>query len=114
MTMPSSQKTKSVSQINAGAIAKHITSAAKTDKITKLKVKHAITAIHGKEGPGGSRIQFGYTKRLEAIGELERIGMNSNSVAIRKSVNEGLIWGVSDPAEPVSAAATKAMENIKQ
>jgi len=90
------------------------TSAAKTNIITKLKVKHAITAIRGNEGPGGSRIQFGYTKRLAAISELETIGMNSTSAEIRKSVNEGLIWGVSDPAEPVSAAATRAMENIKQ
>ena len=105
---------KLASQINAGAIAGHITSAVKTDKITKLKIKHAITAIHGKEGPGGSRIQFGYTKRLEAINQLERIGMDSISAATRKSVEEGLTWGASDPAEPVSAAATKAMENIKQ
>jgi len=90
------------------------TSAAKADRIAKLKIKHAMTAIHGKEGPGGSRIQFGYTKRLEAIGQLERIGMNSTSVEIRKSVTDALIWGASDPAEPVSAAATKAMEHIRQ
>jgi len=111
---PSRQKTKSASRSDAGAIAERVAGSAKTDKITRLKIKHAITAIHGKEGPGGSRIQFGYTKRLEAIGELEMIGMNSTSAAIRKSVNDGLVWGTSDPAEPVSAAATKAMENIKQ
>jgi len=114
MTMPSSQKVKQTNRSDAGAAVKRITGAAKTDMITKLKIKHAIMAIHGKEGPGGSRIQFGYTKRLAAINELETIGMNSTSAEIRESVNEGLIWGVSDPAEPVSAAATKAMENIKQ
>jgi hypothetical protein len=90
------------------------TSAAKADKITKLKIKHAMMTIHGKDGPGGSRIQFGYTKRLEAINQLARIGMDSPSAEVRKSVTEGLIWGTSDPAEPVSAAATKAMESIKQ
>ena len=90
------------------------TSAAKANKIAKLKVKHAAMTIHGKEGPGGSRIQFGYTKRLEAIAELERIGMDSTSAKIRKSVTDALVWGASDPAEPVSAAATKAMEHIRQ
>jgi len=89
-------------------------SAAKAAKITKLKIKHAIMTIHGKEGPGGSRMQFGYTKRLEAIAQLEKIGMDSTSAEIRNSVIEELTWGASDPAEPVSAAATKAIEHIKQ
>lgn len=112
--MPASQKVKQTNQNDTNTTVKHATSAAKTDKITKLKIKHAITAIHGKEGPGGSRIQFGYTKRLEAINQLERIGMDSSSAEIKKSVEKGLIWGTSDPAEPVSAAAAKAIEHIKQ
>ena len=114
MTTPPSQKTRFTSRINVGAAANHVTSAVKTDKITKLKIKHAITALSGKDGSGGSRVKSGYTTRMDAINQLERIGMDSISAAIRKSVNEGLLLGVSDLAEPVSAAATKAMENIKQ
>lgn len=115
MTTSTLQRTKPAG-LNEGAnlIAKHIAGSVKANRIAKLKVKHAAMTLHGKEGPGGSRIQFGYTKRLEAIGELEKIGMNFSSVEIRKSVNDGLMWGASDPAEPVSAAATKAMEHIKQ
>ncbi|VVB73447.1 Uncharacterised protein [uncultured archaeon] len=103
---PSGKKPTKNAKASAGVV--------KSDLILRLKIKHAVMMIHGKEGPGGNRMQFGYVKRIAAINQLEEIGMSSSSTEIRESVQEGLLWGSTDPAEPVSRAALSAMSHMKR